>query len=104
MNDKDRIAQLEKENLELKRKVKMMVKKYNNTLEELKELNSVAGKIAQVYKREDRLGIDTDEVVNRYLGGETPYKIAKSYNCNIGTIINRLKNKGVYKNNNIIDF
>lgn len=72
--------------------------KYSETLDELNKLKSVAGKIADRYLQEDRLGIDSKEIIDKYLNGVTAYRLAKEYECNIGTIINRLKRAGVYKN------
>lgn len=71
--------------------------KYLETLNELNELKSVAGKIADRYLQEDRLGIDSKEIIDKYLNGVTAYRLAKEYGCNIGTVINRLKRAGVYK-------
>lgn len=71
--------------------------KYFETLNELNELKSVAGKIAERYLQTDRLGIDDKEIIDKYNSGITPYRLAKDYDCNIGTVINRLKRAGVYK-------
>lgn len=71
--------------------------KYFETLDELNELKNVAGKIADRYLQDDRLGIDSKEIIDKYNSGITPYRLAKDYDCNIGTIINRLKRAGVYK-------
>lgn len=74
--------------------------KYIQTLAELNELKRVAGNIANRYMQDDRLGINTKEIVDLYLSGVSAYRIAKEYNCNIGTIINRLKKSGVYRYKN----
>lgn len=72
--------------------------KYIETLKELENIKKIAGNIANRYIQQDRLGIDTTKIIEMYKNGLSAYRIANTYNCNIGTIINRLKKAGIYKN------
>ena len=49
------------------------------------------------FKPAKRIDISDDDIRDRYLGGETAYKIAKDCGLTAGAIVYRLKQMGIYK-------
>ena len=91
------IADNSKLRLELKRleeKCMQDVKNYQEQVVKTARINAYWQKKERPLRRND---FDNDEVVRRYVSGESAYKIAKDTGVGQMTIISRLKRAGVYE-------
>ena len=70
------------------------VKNYQEQVNKTAKINEYWQKKERPLRRDD---FNNDEVVQRYVAGESAYKIAKDTGVGQMTIINRLKRAGVYE-------
>ena len=70
------------------------VKNYQEQVNKTAKINEYWQKKERPLRRDD---FNNDEVVQRYVAGESAYKIAKDTGVGQMTIISRLKRAGVYE-------
>jgi len=70
------------------------VKKYQEQIAKTAKINEYWSRKKRPLRRKD---FDNDEVIRRYVAGESAYKIAKDTGVGQMTIISRLKRAGVYE-------
>lgn len=70
------------------------VKTYQEQVAKTAKINAYWQKKERPLRRKD---FDNDEVIRRYVAGESAYRIAKDLGVGQMTIISRLKRAGVYE-------
>ena len=85
---------LRAENKRLEEQHMQNVKTYQEQIVKTAKINEYWQKKERPLRRND---FDNDEVIRRYVGGESAYRIAKDLEVGQMTIISRLKRAGVYE-------
>lgn len=89
------------DNGKLKTEIKRLEEQHMQDVKTYEEQVAKTAKINEYWKKKERPlrrdDFNNDEVVQRYVAGESAYKIAKDTGVGQMTIISRLKRAGVYE-------
>lgn len=89
------------DNNKLKTEIKRLEEKHMRDVKTYQEQVNKTAKINKYWQKKERPlrrnDFNNDEVVQRYVAGESAYKIAKDTGVGQMTIISRLKRAGVYE-------
>lgn len=92
------------DNGKLKNEIKRLEEQHMQDVKKYKEQVTKTDKINEYWQKKERPlrrnDFNNDEVIQRYVAGESAYKIAKDTGVGQMTIISRLKRAGVYEGKN----